>query len=127
MSEHEQEAEAERQRQEQEAERQRQEQEAAAEHERAAAAEAPAPPPPVEESPEDAAARRLATRGAQVVLEPDSDAAIAAKGGAGTTIEENTAAHQAALAEMGLDPVNPSAELTVPDPNAPAPAPQKAP
>jgi hypothetical protein len=55
---------------------------------------------------------RAKTQGAQVVLPPDSPAAIAAKGGAGTTINENTAARDAALIEEGLDPNAPSAELT---------------
>ncbi len=110
MSEHEQDAEAERQRQEQEAERQRQEDEAAAQREQAQPEQAAAPPP-VEESPEDAAARRLATRGAQVVLDPHSDAAIAAKGGMAPTIDGNVEARDEALLAMGLVPSAPSGDI----------------
>lgn len=108
MSEHEQETEAERQRQEQEAEAERQQQGHAA---TAAAEPAAAPPPPVEESPQDAAARRLGTRGAQVVLDPESEAAMAAKGGVAPHIEGNTLARDEALLAMGLVPAAPSGDV----------------
>jgi membrane protein involved in colicin uptake len=67
-------------------------------------------------SDDEAAARRIATQGAQVVLDPDSDAAIAAKGGMGRTMHENVEARDVALIEMGHDPVSPSAHLTDPKP-----------
>jgi colicin import membrane protein len=65
----------------------------------------------------DIAANRLAgSKGAQVVLDPDSDAAIAARGGAGATITENTIVRNEALIDMGLDPEAPSAHETDPKP-----------
>ncbi len=63
---------------------------------------------------EEAAARRAASQGAQVVLDPDSPAALAAKGAMGRTMHENVEARDAALIEMGHDPAAPSAHLTDP-------------
>ena len=60
------------------------------------------------------------TVGAQVVLEPDSAAAAGAKG-VYPTVEENTMLRDAGYVQMGLDPADPSGELT--DPDAP-PAPE---
>ena len=79
---------------------------------RDAAATFEATPP----TPEDIAG----TVGAQVVLEPDSAAAAGAKG-VYPTIEENTMLRDAGYVQMGLDPADPSGELT--DPDAP-PAPE---
>jgi hypothetical protein len=74
----------------------------------AAAATFEAEPP----TPEDMAR----TIGAQVVLEPDSAAAAGAKG-VYPTLHENTELRNAGYTEMGLDPHDPSGELT--DPEAP--------
>ena len=73
---------------------------------RDAAATFEATPP----TPEDIAG----TQGAQVVLPPDSAAAAGAKG-VYPTIEQNTLLRDAGYTEMGLDPQDPSNELTDPD------------
>jgi hypothetical protein len=52
---------------------------------------------PVAESAETKAARANDSIGAQVILDPASDAALAARGGAEGTIEGNTAVRNAAL------------------------------
>jgi hypothetical protein len=54
------------------------------------------------------------TIGAQVVLPPDSAAAAGAKG-VYPTIVENTLLRNAGYEEMGLDPQDPSGEVTDPD------------
>ena len=54
------------------------------------------------------------TQGAQVVLPPDSAAAAGAKG-VYPTIEENTLLRDAGYMQMGLDPQDPSNELTDPE------------
>jgi hypothetical protein len=56
--------------------------------------------------------RIAASRGGQVVLDPEGDAAIAARGGMGATIEENAAVYNADLIDHGLDPAAPSGHLT---------------
>src|SRR5262245_30668106 len=56
----------------------------------------------------DKAARAAASIGAQVILAFDGDASLGARGGAGSTVEENTLARDAALVALGLDPVAPS-------------------
>jgi hypothetical protein len=56
--------------------------------------------------------RRLASQGAQVVLHPDSEAAIGARGGASDTISGNIEHRDAALVAAGFDPVAPSAQNT---------------
>jgi hypothetical protein len=61
-------------------------------------------------TPEDIAG----TQGAQVVLEPDSAASAGAKG-VYPTIEQNTLLRDAGYIQMGLDPRDPSNELTDPD------------
>ena len=61
-------------------------------------------------SPEDMA--RL--QGAQVVLEPDSAAAVGARG-VYDDIKTNEALRNAGYLEMGLDPHDPSGELTDPE------------
>jgi len=73
---------------------------------RDAAATFEATPP----TPEDIAG----TQGAQVVLPPDSAAAAGAKG-VYPTVEENTMLRDAGYVQMGLDPQDPSNELTDPD------------
>jgi hypothetical protein len=73
---------------------------------RDAAATFEATPP----TPEDIAG----TQGAQVVLPPDSAAAAGAKG-VYPTIEQNTLLRDAGYMEMGLDPQDPSNELTDPE------------
>jgi hypothetical protein len=52
---------------------------------------------PIAESAETKAARANDSIGAQVILDPASDAALAARGGAEGTIEGNTAVRNAAL------------------------------
>ena len=74
-------------------------------HAPAHAAEAPAAPKP---DPD----RAKASQGAQVILDPKSDAAMGAKGGAFATIEDNTNFRNAALIAANLDPNGPSAQLT---------------
>jgi len=76
-----------------------------------------------EQAEADMVARRDHAHGAQVVLDPDSDAALAARGGMHPSIHENTQARDADLIDMGLDPHAPSAQLTD---KPPAPAPQPA-
>ena len=80
---------------------------------------APEPEPPTPATEPDPAvaadvaeARIAASRGAQVVLDPDSDAALAARGAMGATIEENTAVLHADLIAQGLDPISPSGEAS---------------
>ena len=53
-------------------------------------------------------------QGAQVVLEPDSAASAGARG-VYPTIVENTMLRDAGYVEMGLDPADPSGELTDPE------------
>ena len=60
------------------------------------------------------------TVGSQVVLADDSAAAAGARG-VYPTLEENTLLRDAGYVQMGLDPADPSGELT--DPDAP-PAPE---
>jgi hypothetical protein len=73
-------------------------------------------PPPVEvppENPEAEQAQREArfrsSRGAQVILDPESDASLAARGAAAGTIEANVVARDADLQQKGLDPRDPDA------------------
>jgi hypothetical protein len=61
-------------------------------------------------TPEDIAG----TVGAQVVL-PDDSAAAAGARGVYPTIEQNTLLRDAGYVQMGLDPHDPSGELTDPD------------
>ena len=58
----------------------------------------------------------IASQGAQVVLPPGSEAALGAQGKAGETFVENTQARDEGLEDMGLDPQDPSGELTDPEP-----------
>ena len=50
--------------------------------------------------------------GAQVILDFNSQAGLAARGGAAATIEENTALYAQNLVAVGLDPANPSGPPT---------------
>jgi hypothetical protein len=80
------------------------------------------PPPPAPSAQDKAAADKAAkeTReaqaggsiGAQVILDFNSQAGLAARGGAAATIEENTALRDENLAAVGLDPANPSGPPT---------------
>lgn len=74
---------------------------------RSAAQPAPAAAPPLTKEEQYARAR-----GAQVILAPDSDASLSAKGAIARTMVENTEAHKEALISEGLDPLAPSAEQT---------------
>ena len=76
-------------------------------------AKAEEPPPTPEE---------IASQGAQVVLPPGSEAALGAQGKAGETFVENTQARDEGLEDMGLDPQDPSGELTDPEPPASVPS-----
>jgi hypothetical protein len=69
-------------------------------------------PPP---TPEQIAS----VQGAQVVLDPASKAAEGAKG-VYDNLDHNTLHRNAGYVEMGLDPHDPSNELTDPDPVPPA-------
>jgi hypothetical protein len=73
-----------------------------------AAAAADLPPPP------DPEAVALRMQGAQVVLEPDS-AARAGAMGIYPEVEQNRVLRDAGLVQMGLDPQDPSNELTDPE------------
>jgi len=64
-------------------------------------------------------ARAAATQGAQVILDPKSDAAIGAKGGAAANMQYNTDFRDQALEAAGFDPSGPSAQLTDRPPDAP--------
>ena len=81
---------------------------------------APPVPEPVVRGAEEAAIEPptqegfAGTIGAQVVLPPDSAAAAGAKG-VYPTIVENTLLRNAGYVEMGLDPQDPSNEVTDPD------------
>ena len=74
-----------------------------------------APPAPAQPqtNPEAQQAERDAryrnSRGAQVVLDPDSDASLGARGGAGGTIEENTFVRDQHLVRHSMDPRDPDA------------------
>jgi len=59
-----------------------------------------------ERTPEQREAMAAATIGAQVILDFNDDTSKGARGGAGATMEENTAARDAGLIGLGLDPVN---------------------
>jgi hypothetical protein len=59
-----------------------------------------------ERTPEQREAMAAATIGAQVILDFNDDTSKGARGGAGATIEENTAARDAGLIGLGLDPLN---------------------
>jgi hypothetical protein len=63
-------------------------------------------------TPEQREAMAAATIGAQVILDYNGDGSIGARGGAGATIEENTAARDAHLIALGLDPNAPSGPPT---------------
>ena len=60
---------------------------------------------------------RIASYGAQVILDYDGDAALAARGGAAGTITENTIIRDADLVELGHDPKSPSNDRLSTRPN----------
>jgi hypothetical protein len=90
------------------------------EHERRNVRPAPPVPQPVIQGAQQAEIEPptqegfAGTIGAQVVLPPDSAAAAGAKG-VYPTIVENTLLRNAGYVEMGLDPQDPSNEVTDPD------------
>ena len=67
---------------------------------------------------DDREARRLGSMGAQVILDPDSEAALGARGGAADTIMGNTLHRDAALVAAGFDPAAPSGHMSDPLPGA---------
>jgi hypothetical protein len=54
--------------------------------------------------------------GAQIILDYNGSGSLGARGGAGATMEENTAARDAHYVALGLDPNAPSGPPTAPDP-----------
>ena len=89
-----------------------------------------APPPPTTESKPPPAPKvdpkldeerresmRIASYGAQVILDYDGDAALAARGGAAGSITENTIIRDADLVELGHDPKSPSNDRLATRPN----------
>ena len=60
---------------------------------------------------------RIASYGAQVILDYEGDAALAARGGAAGTITENTIIRDADLVELGHDPKSPSNDRLATRPN----------
>ena len=60
---------------------------------------------------------RVASYGAQVILDYEGDAALAARGGAAGTITENTIIRDADLVELGHDPKSPSNDRLATRPN----------
>jgi len=73
------------------------------------------------EAPKPDPDRAKAAQGAQVILDPKSDAALGAKGGAFTNIEDNTNFRNAGLVAANLDPLGASAQLTDLPPDAKPP------
>ena len=66
------------------------------------AAAAPKPDPKAEQAAKDA--RAAASIGAQIILDYNAPAGVAARGGAGGSVEENTMIRDAHLVALGLDP-----------------------
>ena len=67
-------------------------------------------------TPEELAQMAALSVGAQVILDFNGAGSIGARGGAGSSIEENTIARDAHLAALGFDPNAPSGPPTAPDP-----------
>lgn len=61
-----------------------------------------------ERTPEERAQMAANSIGAQIILDYNEDGSLGARGGAGGTIEENSAARDAHLIALGLDPNAPS-------------------
>lgn len=76
-------------------------------------------PKPVDVGQEERDARYRASRGAQVILDPNSDASLGARGGAGGSIQENEHRRDAHLLSHNLDPRDPDASH-LPDNAVPA-------
>jgi hypothetical protein len=68
----------------------------------------PAPPPDPAALAAQKEAQAAASIGAQIILDFNDDTSKGARGGAGATLEENTAARDAGLIGFGLDPLAPS-------------------
>jgi hypothetical protein len=87
-----------------------------------ATAEAPKAAPDVvrisTRTADEMAQMAASTVGAQVILDYNGAGSLGARGGAGATIEENTAARDVHLTALGFDPTAPSGPPTVPDPEA---------
>jgi hypothetical protein len=70
-----------------------------------------APPAPKPDPKAVAAAKEtqaFGSIGAQIILDYNGDGSLGARGGAAATIEENSAARDAHLISIGLDPLSPS-------------------
>ena len=74
--------------------------------------EAEAPRSSTERTPEELAQLAASSIGAQVILDYNGHGSLGARGGAGGTIEENSAARDAHLISIGLDPQAPSGPPT---------------
>ena len=89
-----------------------------------ATAAATAPAVPAQRTAEQRELMVSASIGAQIILDYNGDGSIGARGGAGTSIEENTMIRDAHLIAVGLDPNAPSGPPTgepwVPPPPPPA-------
>ncbi len=70
--------------------------------------------PSVNVTPDDVAARTELMTGAQVVLDPASDAALAAQGAQGGDVHANTVTRDLALMGMGLVPRDPHGDVLDP-------------
>ena len=67
-------------------------------------------------TPEELAEMAALSVGAQVILDFNGAGSIGARGGAGSSIEENTVARDAHLVALGYDPAAPTGPPTAPDP-----------
>jgi hypothetical protein len=67
-------------------------------------------------TPEELAEMAALSVGAQVILDFNGAGSIGARGGAGTSIEENTVARDTHLIALGYDPAAPTGPPTAPDP-----------
>lgn len=65
-------------------------------------------------TPDDVATRSELMTGAQVVLDPVSDAALAAQGALGGDLHSNTVTRDLALMDMGLVPRDPHGDVLDP-------------
>jgi hypothetical protein len=77
-----------------------------------ATAAATAPAVPAQRTAEQRELMVSASIGAQIILDYNGDGSIGARGGAGTSIEENTMIRDAHLIAVGLDPNAPSGPPT---------------
>jgi len=78
----------------------------------------PAPAPAADKlAAETKEARVIGSYGAQVILDYDGDAALGARGGAGSDVAENTMIRDVDLVKLGHNPIGPSNDLLGTRPN----------